>query len=246
MKFTTSSRSKVDSKVLFLLKHLLHVDILVPGPYGSTSRSNQMPRPRYTKASPQLKEALMEAAIEEFAKRGYEAASLNRIIREAGLSKGSFYYYFDDKADLAATVMVQVSQRLMPSLDLDAIADVAGFWVAMDRFGRDSLELTARNPTLLEATSKLGVAYLEHPEFAQKMREHLGEIMGLALAAWRRGQELGAVRKDLSVEVLMAIMTGTKEALFKVRFPRDRSLTVEELDELTHLQLDLFRRISTP
>jgi len=188
----------------------------------------------------------MDAATKEFAKRGYEAASLNRIIREAGLSKGSFYYYFDDKADLAATVTVELTRQRTPPIDLASITAVAGFWATIDRFGRESLELTAKNPSLLEATSKLGVAYLEHPEVAQKMHEHLGEIIGEALAAWRRGQELGAVRTDLTVEVLMLLMTGTKEALLKVRLPRDRSLTVEELDELTHLQLDLFRRIAVP
>ena len=31
---------------------------------------------------------------------GFENASLNRIIKKAGISKGAMYYYFDDKMDL--------------------------------------------------------------------------------------------------------------------------------------------------
>jgi AcrR family transcriptional regulator len=43
---------------------------------------------------------LIEAALSEFATRSYTDASVNTIIREAGISKGSFYYRFETKYDL--------------------------------------------------------------------------------------------------------------------------------------------------
>ena len=46
------------------------------------------------------KEKLLIAAREEFAANGYKAASVNRIIAETGLSKGTFYHYFADKRAL--------------------------------------------------------------------------------------------------------------------------------------------------
>lgn len=46
------------------------------------------------------KDVLIEAAMDEFTSRNYENASLNNIIKGAGISKGTFYYHFKDKQDL--------------------------------------------------------------------------------------------------------------------------------------------------
>lgn len=46
------------------------------------------------------KQELMDAAIDEFGEKGYENASLNNILRAAGISKGTFYYHFENKEDL--------------------------------------------------------------------------------------------------------------------------------------------------
>ncbi len=46
------------------------------------------------------KTELLEAALSEFSSRNYEDASLNNIIKSAGVSKGTFYYHFKDKQEL--------------------------------------------------------------------------------------------------------------------------------------------------
>ncbi len=46
------------------------------------------------------REALLEAALSEFSEKSFEEASLNTILRNAGISKGVFYYHFSDKRTL--------------------------------------------------------------------------------------------------------------------------------------------------
>lgn len=46
------------------------------------------------------RDPLIAAAIDEFAARGYEKASLNRILTAAGMSKGQFYHHFENKEAL--------------------------------------------------------------------------------------------------------------------------------------------------
>ncbi len=43
---------------------------------------------------------IIEAALDEFAEKDFESASLNNIIARAGISKGSMYHYFNNKEDL--------------------------------------------------------------------------------------------------------------------------------------------------
>ena len=56
---------------------------------------------------------LMEAAVEEFSERGIEAASYNKIIERSGLSKGTVYYYFDNKEALLYTVLEDIGDRFL-------------------------------------------------------------------------------------------------------------------------------------
>lgn len=49
---------------------------------------------------PERHQLLLETAAREFAARGFENASLNAIIRACGLSKSSFYHFFDSKEAL--------------------------------------------------------------------------------------------------------------------------------------------------
>ena len=44
--------------------------------------------------------AILDAALEEFAAYPYDQASVNRIVARAGIPKGSFYQYFENKKDL--------------------------------------------------------------------------------------------------------------------------------------------------
>src|SRR5690625_7294898 len=55
----------------------------------------------------QTREALIFAARAVFAEGGYHAASLERIAREAGFSKGAVYSNFDGKPALFLAVMDQ-------------------------------------------------------------------------------------------------------------------------------------------
>ena len=43
---------------------------------------------------------ILEAALMEFAENGYQQASTNRIVKQAGIGKGMLFYYFKNKRDL--------------------------------------------------------------------------------------------------------------------------------------------------
>lgn len=64
----------------------------------------------------QTREALIFAARTVFSEDGYHAASLDRIAREAGFSKGAVYSNFDGKSALFLAVMDQNLELAEPDL----------------------------------------------------------------------------------------------------------------------------------
>ena len=53
-----------------------------------------MPYPRFNKLPGEKRTKLLDIAAQEFAKYGFDDASVNRILEEAHMSKGAAYYYF--------------------------------------------------------------------------------------------------------------------------------------------------------
>ena len=59
------------------------------------------------------KERILQAARAEFVRYPYEKTSINRILADAGIPKGSFYQYFDDKSDLFSICINSVYSQLI-------------------------------------------------------------------------------------------------------------------------------------
>ena len=73
-----------------------------------------MPRSTFCRLAPEKQERLLQAATRAFSRRSFAEASINQIIKDAGIPRGSFYMYFDDKEDLFCYVMSgYVDQLLM-------------------------------------------------------------------------------------------------------------------------------------
>ncbi len=57
------------------------------------------------------KEKILEAALTRFLEDGYEASSVDDIIADAGVSKGSFYHAFKSKEALGLEALERYNQR---------------------------------------------------------------------------------------------------------------------------------------
>ena len=67
---------------------------------SSVEEGDNMPSETFSNLTKEKKERLINASIEEFSNNLYNNASINRIIKNARIPRGSFYMYFKDKEDL--------------------------------------------------------------------------------------------------------------------------------------------------
>jgi len=70
-----------------------------------------MPKQTFFNLPPEKRETIMNAAIDEFADYGLENASTNRIVKNSGIAKGSFYQYFEDKQDVFMHMLEVIEQQ---------------------------------------------------------------------------------------------------------------------------------------
>lgn len=97
------------------------------------------------------REALLDAAVEAFARRGYEAASLEEIADRAGFTKGAIYSNFGDRESLFLAVLERRNGRLLDAYERllreahehrASPAELARVWAEQELADRESLVLT--------------------------------------------------------------------------------------------------------
>ena len=75
-----------------------------------------MPTERFLKLKEEKKRRILDAAFREFSRAPFREASINRIIKDAEISRGSFYTYFEDKTDLLQIILRDGVQSLTTQL----------------------------------------------------------------------------------------------------------------------------------
>ena len=87
---------------------------------------------------------VLQAILEEFADTDSEKISINRIIKRANISRGSFYQYFDDKVDLVEVLFLTLvdmnikdAYRALSESDGDIFALYNSFLEILFRLSKD-------------------------------------------------------------------------------------------------------------
>ncbi|MFB5193786.1 TetR family transcriptional regulator [Bacillus sp. AFS073361] len=70
-----------------------------------------MPKQTYFHLPKDKQDKLIEAAKEEFSRVPLHEASIANIIKSAGIPRGSFYQYFEDKEDIYYFLLNQLAQK---------------------------------------------------------------------------------------------------------------------------------------
>jgi len=67
----------------------------------------------------QKKELIMETALELFAENGFHATSMSQIAKQAGISKGLAYNYFQSKNEILEEILETSSNKIYENLDIN-------------------------------------------------------------------------------------------------------------------------------
>jgi AcrR family transcriptional regulator len=162
-----------------------------------------MPKQTFLNLPEEKRETIMNAAIEEFAEYGLENASTNRIVKNSGIAKGSFYQYFEDKQDVFTHMLAEVEQQEMeffkdkhpPSNNMDTFHYFR--WMV-----KTSMEFGLAHPRVIQAAWRvlLGEGLYYGKNLAGYRQKTIQALTTMIKQAIERGEV------DPSVDVKLAVM----------------------------------------
>lgn len=121
-----------------------------------------MPSERFEKLDEKKRQRILDAARQEFARVPYEAASINQIIRNAGISRGSFYTYFEDKRDLLCYIFYVELQKQGEQFKQLLLEHGGKLWTALDIWCRAMADKIGKADNLklaVQIVLQAGVAF---------------------------------------------------------------------------------------
>ena len=167
--------------------------------------------PRRSKADPLPKrDAILRAAIDVFAERGYFNAQVADVARAAGVAAGTVYLYFKRKDD----ILISIFERGMrASLD-EAREQVAPITDPRERL-REFARLHLRR---LGQDRNLAIVFQVELRQSTKFMERfsstlLRDYLGLIREAIAEGQKHGAFRQDLKPTVAAKVLFGALDEM---------------------------------
>jgi TetR/AcrR family transcriptional regulator, fatty acid metabolism regulator protein len=156
------------------------------------------------------RDAILRAAIDVFAERGYFNAQVADVARAAGVAAGTVYLYFRSKDDL----LVSIFERGMREALVEgraAVADVQDPRERLQRFARMHLARLGRD-------RNLAIVFQVELRQSTKFMEHLSvtllrDYLGLIRAAFADGQREGLFRADIKATAAAKIFFGALDEM---------------------------------
>jgi AcrR family transcriptional regulator len=153
-----------------------------------------MSSPRWQRRSEDRPGEICAAALEVFAEKGFAAAKLDEIAKRAGVSKGTLYLYFQDKADLfRAVIRDTVAPRVAAVRELADKVQLP-FAQIVPLFLANFAEMTTRLPVGAVAKIVIGESR-NFPDLAKIWHDQVASGALSALQSLiERAQDRGEVR----------------------------------------------------
>jgi AcrR family transcriptional regulator len=182
----------------------------------------------------ETRQRLLDAAIKVFALNGYERATVDEIVREAGFSKGAFYVHFESKEDLFWEML---QERIDAQQEL--------FRQAMD----ENESVAENERRILEAMftmskGPIGPAILleftAHGMRNEKVRERLSAMYerwhAFAVETIEQGRASGKVRADVDPSLLASVLIAIFEgSMIQSQFAPERLRLSGRVPELARV-----------
>ena len=161
-----------------------------------------MPAPAPTTA-----DRILDASVEAFGSRGYEATSLDDLARSLGIRKQTILYWFPSKEALLGACLDAVALELAAEL-VPALATAPEGWPRVRALIRKAFRLAARRPAIvgvLREADRLG------PPASTRLVERLSPLVERAEVWLEAEMDAGRLRRHDPEAVVLAaysMMTG--------------------------------------
>lgn len=189
------------------------------------------------------KEEIIYAAVREFGEHSYDAASINRIIKASGTSKGTFYHYFRDKKSLYFSIIensVRIKQEYFERMMGEVRQEDSDFFGMMKAQTKAAAAFMRDNPELYRFGLKFAAE--QGPIRNEFDERFLPSISGTFMKIIEAGVAGKRFTKRYPPEFIARIIWYMTINYYDILFDKGASPTAEQLENGLDMMFDFLKR----
>lgn len=164
-----------------------------------------LPKQTFFNLPEEKRQIIINAAVDEFADYGFESASINRIVANSGISKGSFYQYFDGKMDVFHHLLEVISAEKAEFFkDKHPPSMHQGVFEYFRWAMKEGMKFNSVNPRMVQAISR--VLFIEGLYYGKLFEEYQKKTTDALEAMIRQAMKLGEVDPSIDIEMAVLVM----------------------------------------
>jgi len=144
------------------------------------------------------RDAILDAALDEFSAKGFAAARLEDVAKRAGIAKGTIYLYFADKESLFQELIRAKMVPVVGSLEL-----AFGTGLPLRAVVEQAVEIFVREVYGTRRKEVIRLMISEGPRFPALAEFYYREVLSRLLTALRRLMQRAHERGELSSDALV-------------------------------------------
>jgi TetR/AcrR family transcriptional regulator len=154
---------------------------------------------------------IINAAIKEFAQKGYDSASTNEIVKEAGISKGLLFHYFQSKKQLFFFLFDYcynlVADEFYKKVDLSE----RDFFKRIRQSVHIKMDLQTKYPDILTFIQEAFIQ--DSAEIKEEFDKKKQELNAVNAGIIYDGIDLSKFREDVDAQKILKIISWTFEKM---------------------------------
>ena len=151
-------------------------------------------------------ERIINAAIKEFVQSGFDKASTNEIVKEARISKGSLFNYFNSKKDLYLYLIeysIQVIEKIYGHIDLNE----TDIFIRIEKLGLKKLHIQRKFPQVFDFL--LSSVNEESDEVKEDIKQNVNSIFEEGFTKIYEDIDYSKFREDIDIQKAIDILNWT-------------------------------------
>ena len=175
---------------------------------------------------------ILNAAYKEFAEQGYAKASTNRIVKDAGISKGLLFYYFNSKRELYGD-LIEIGMKTVEELYLEDMKLSGDYFERFYQASLVKLRVYRDNPHVLNFLAR--ILFEPAETLTEPTSKHLDQLRLRTLSQFSADTDpsLAPFRTDIPREDVLKIVRWIMEGY------ENELIHTIDVNNLSHIDIEL-------
>lgn len=194
-----------------------------------------MPKKTFLNLEEKKKESIMRSAVNEFSERGFEKANVGNIAKNANVSKGSIYQYFNNKKELFFFSVKWSTDFIGKKYGNHFISDTKDINI-FDLFHKNSKSLWVQMREERKLIIFVQDVFLgKYKNLTDESMSYMMDILNeYTLKLIQNGKKNGSIREDIDDNMLSIFITavsmGFKEHMIRNSRENGRDIVDEDFE----------------